>query len=134
MPVKRTSAGSKGAAKKKRGSSSSAPDIDHEMDKINLSNTPQEQWPENNLPYRGIKWAARASECSKNFDLFKKQKFVPSRYLDDITMRTLGIYDEVNFYSPGLGYGMFCTRKNFVTKPSHLNFYPPLSGMKQRMK
>jgi ATHILA ORF-1 family len=103
MPVKRTSAGPKGAAKKRKGSSSSAPDIDHEMDELDFSNTPQEQWPENNLPYRGIKWAARASQCSKNFDLFQKRKFVPSRYLDDVTMRTLGIYDEVKLLLSGIG-------------------------------
>jgi ATHILA ORF-1 family len=64
---------------------------------------PQEQLSENNLPYRGIKLAARATQCCKNFDLFLKRKFVPSRYLDVITMRTLGIYDEVKLILSKIG-------------------------------
>jgi ATHILA ORF-1 family len=102
----RTSAGRKGAskkAKKQQGSSSSAPDPDHEMKEIDLSNMPQEQWPENNLPCRVIKWAARATQCRKNFDLFQKRKFVPSCYLDVLTMRTLGIYDEVKLLLSEIG-------------------------------
>jgi ATHILA ORF-1 family len=98
MSFKRTSAGPKCAskeAKKQRESSSSAPNPDHKMEEIDLSNMPQEQWPENNLPYKGIKWVEWATQCSKNFDLFQKRKFVPSLYLDVLTMRTLGIYDEV---------------------------------------
>jgi ATHILA ORF-1 family len=79
------------------------PDLDHEMEEIDLSNMPQEQWPENNLPYRDIKWAARATQCRKNFDLFKKRKFVPSRYLDVLTMRTLDIYDEVKLLLSEIG-------------------------------
>jgi ATHILA ORF-1 family len=73
------------------------------MDELDLSNMPQEQWPKNNLPYRGIKWAAWASQCSKNFDLFQKRKFVPSRYLEELTMRTLGIYDKVKLLLSGIG-------------------------------
>jgi hypothetical protein len=63
------------------------------MEEVDLSSMPQEQWPENNLSYREIKWAARATQCRKNFEHFQKRKFMPSRYLDVMTMHTLSIYD-----------------------------------------
>jgi ATHILA ORF-1 family len=82
------------------------------MNELDLSNTPQEQWTENNLPYRGIKWVARASQCSKKNDLFQKRKFVPSHYLDNLTMQTFGIYDEVKLLLSEIGlWGVFHTEE-----------------------
>jgi ATHILA ORF-1 family len=98
MPFKRTSSGPHGASKdvkKQHGSSSQAPDPEHEMEEVDLSTMPQEQWPENNLPYRGIKWDALVTQCRKNFEHFQKRKFVRFRYLDVMTMHTLDIYDKV---------------------------------------
>jgi hypothetical protein len=106
ISFKRISSGPRGTskdAKKQHESSTRAPDPDHEMEEVDLSTISQEQWPENNLPYKGIKWAARATQYRKNFERFQKRKFVPSCYFNVMTMRTLGMYDEIKLFLSEVG-------------------------------